>query len=189
VDHHRIFIAEKTIKEDGRSITLYIFKPEKTQGTPSVILFISTVSASRKIRLKCWNLMCSRTFNISWLSEWERLLKRLEQAMCQWYPVPTRLPNSPNRQQKRSQQGNERLTIFTKARLLVIAPGFSILGSILCPKISLVVSSIEVCQCASDESKIWIPLGGGHIWKCIFANDNPQSESAAPSTQYSLVPK
>ena len=55
MDHHRIFIAEKTIKEDGRSIKLYIVKPEKTQGTPSVILFISTVSVSRKTRLKCWN--------------------------------------------------------------------------------------------------------------------------------------
>jgi hypothetical protein len=48
VDHHRIFIAEKTIKDDGRSIQLYIVRPEKPQGTPSVILFISTVSASRK---------------------------------------------------------------------------------------------------------------------------------------------
>jgi hypothetical protein len=48
VDHHRIFIAEKTIKEDGWSIKLHIVKREKTQGTPSVILFISTVSASRK---------------------------------------------------------------------------------------------------------------------------------------------
>ena len=55
MDHHRIFIAEKTIKEAGRSIKLYIVKLEKTQGTPSVILFISTISANRKTGLKCWN--------------------------------------------------------------------------------------------------------------------------------------
>jgi len=80
-----MFVAEKTIREDGSSIKFYIVRPEKTHGAPSLILFISTVSAGRKTKLKYWNLICSRAFNVSWLSERERLLKRLEQAMCQWY--------------------------------------------------------------------------------------------------------
>src|SRR4030095_5544401 len=40
VDLSGVTIAEKTIQEDGRSLTLYIVKPEQTQGTPPVILFI-----------------------------------------------------------------------------------------------------------------------------------------------------
>jgi len=50
-----MFVAEKTIREDGSSIKFYIGKPEKTHRTSSVIRFISTVSAGRKTRLKCWN--------------------------------------------------------------------------------------------------------------------------------------
>jgi acetyl esterase len=40
IDLSGVTIAEKTISEDGRSIKLYIVKPEKTQGTLPVILFI-----------------------------------------------------------------------------------------------------------------------------------------------------
>ena len=103
VDHHRTFIAEKASKEDGRSIKLYIVKPEKTQGTPSVILFISIASASRKTGLKCWNWMCSRTFNVSWLSEWERLWKRLEQ-----FHVP--MVSRPNKVTQLIEQAAEEIT-------------------------------------------------------------------------------
>ena len=56
-------------------------------------------------------------------------------------------------------------------------------------KTTLAVSSTKFCQCKFDERKIRIRLGGGHKWKCIFANDNPHSEQAAQSTQCSLVPR
>jgi acetyl esterase len=40
VDLSGITIAEKTIQQDGRSVKLYIVKPNEAQGTPPVILFI-----------------------------------------------------------------------------------------------------------------------------------------------------
>lgn len=56
-------------------------------------------------------------------------------------------------------------------------------------KTDLAVSSTEYCQYKFDEPKISIRLGGGHIWKCIFAHDTPDSEQVAPSTECYLVPK
>ena len=40
VDMSGVSIAEKTIEQDGRSVKLYIVKPDKAQGPPPVILFI-----------------------------------------------------------------------------------------------------------------------------------------------------
>lgn len=40
VDMSGVSIAEKTIQQDGRSVKLYIVKPDKTQGPPPVMLFI-----------------------------------------------------------------------------------------------------------------------------------------------------
>ncbi|HTM95797.1 MAG TPA: alpha/beta hydrolase [Croceibacterium sp.] len=40
VDLSGITVAEKEITEDGRTVKLYIVKPEKVQGTPPVMLFI-----------------------------------------------------------------------------------------------------------------------------------------------------
>jgi acetyl esterase len=40
VDLSGITIAEKAITEDGRTVKLYVVKPEKVHGTPPVILFI-----------------------------------------------------------------------------------------------------------------------------------------------------
>jgi acetyl esterase/lipase len=40
VDMSGVSIAEKTIQQDGRSVKLYIVKPDQVQGPPPVILFI-----------------------------------------------------------------------------------------------------------------------------------------------------
>src|ERR1700754_5362172 len=40
VDMSKVIISTKTISEAGRTVKLYIVKPENVQGTPPVILFI-----------------------------------------------------------------------------------------------------------------------------------------------------
>jgi acetyl esterase len=40
VDMSGVTVAERTITQDGRTVHLYIMKPEKVSGTPGVLLFI-----------------------------------------------------------------------------------------------------------------------------------------------------